>query len=114
MSFADELRKEPERQRNEAIKQEEKQWEKLIEILIDDIKEGCRYFAGQGETSWSFRAEQIIKNCFEEPYVYIDRRYDEDRWIEEISFDDTQEGLLYIFLESLWAVGVLPRRNGRK
>ena len=95
MSFADELRREPERQRNEMDRQNAAQWEKIAKTLVDEMKEACRYYAGKGRTDWSFRVWELISNIYEERYTDISERFVDGRWVEEISFDDSQEGIFW-------------------
>lgn len=92
MSFADELRNEPNRYKQEQEARIIHDWNTLVMKLHSIMKDICREAARQGRREQYLDIFNLIEAFYEEEYVYKDYHFEDGEQVYELSFDDSNEG----------------------
>ena len=99
MGFADELRNEPNRKKQEELLKENQDWLRLKTLFVDYIKSDCKYWAGCGKSSCRGYLGDYVKRLEEEYTSQFTDSCNSDK-IVEIEFYNSPEGLMWECLRS--------------
>lgn len=92
MSFADELRNEPNRHKQEQTMRVKENWNTMASELHEIIKNICKEVARENQNTLRLDLRRLIEEFFEEPYTYEDSYYEDGEDIYELTFENSKKG----------------------